>query len=64
MVRGYKEVEEAKIKGGKVIVKAKDAKYVDSIMKKAVNSDFIILSIRKIEPTLEEAFLNIMNREN
>lgn len=59
-----KEVEEAHIIGDKIIIKAKTIEDVDLIMKKSINSDFIIMSIRKIEPTLEEAFINIMEEDN
>ncbi len=64
MVKKLKQVEEAKIVSDKVIIKMKNVKDVDFIMKKIVNSNHIIISIRKIEPTLEEAFLNIMNGES
>ncbi len=61
MMKELKDVKDVKILGDKVIVEANTVKCVDNIMKKAINSDYIILSIRKIEPTLEEAFLKIMS---
>jgi len=60
MVKLYKEVESAKICSGKVVIEAKKAKDVDKIMSRIINSDHLIISIRRIEPSLEEAFLNIM----
>lgn len=61
MMKELKEVKTVKILGDKVIIEAKTVKDVDKIMRKAINSEHIIISIRKIEPTLEEAFLNMMS---
>lgn len=61
MMKELKEVKNVKILGDKVIVEAKTVKGINNIMKKAINSDYIIISIRKIEPTLEEAFLKIIS---
>jgi ABC-2 type transport system ATP-binding protein len=63
LAKGLKDVKEAKIVGGKVVIEARKEGDVDGIIRRVVNSDHIILSIRKIEPTLEEAFLNIVNGE-
>jgi len=63
MVKKLKQVENVEIVGNNLIIKAKTTKDVDFIMKKIINSNYIIISIRKIEPTLEEAFLHIMDKE-
>lgn len=56
-------VKKIKIVANKIFVEAKDAKHIDSLMKKAVASDNIVISIRLIEPTLEEAFLKMTSGE-
>lgn len=61
MMKELKEVKDVKVLGDRVIVEAKTIKSVDNIMKKAVKSEYIIMSIRRIEPTLEEAFLEIIS---
>jgi ABC-2 type transport system ATP-binding protein len=61
--RSLKEVKEARIVGGKVMIEARNEAQVDGIIRNIVNSDHIILSLRKTDPTLEEAFLNIVNGE-
>jgi len=61
MMKEMNDVKDVKILGDKVIVEAKTVRGVDNIMKKAINSEYIIISMRKIEPTLEEAFLKIIS---
>lgn len=62
MVKKLKQVESVDVAGNNIIIKAKTTKDVDFIMKKIINSNHMIILIRKIEPTLEEAFLHIMDK--
>jgi ABC-type multidrug transport system ATPase subunit len=63
IIKKYNEVKNVNKVNNKIIIKIKEENKVDLVMKKIMNSNFIIFSIRKIEPTLEEAFLNIVNGE-
>ena len=63
MISKEKYVKSVKNICGKIIIETKTINDVDKLMKKAIDSDHIIISIRKIEPSLEEAFLNIIERE-
>ena len=62
MAKKMKEVKSSKVVGDKVIIETKTSAGVDAVMKKAISSDHIIISIRKIEPTLEEAFIDIVSK--
>jgi len=57
-------VKKASMVSDKVIIVAKNEKDVNDIIRKSVNSTHIIISIRKIEPTLEQAFLSLMEGDN
>lgn len=56
-------VKEARVFNDTVIIEAKTLEDADNIMKETVNSGHVILSIRRIEPTLEETFIDIINNK-
>jgi ABC-2 type transport system ATP-binding protein len=63
-VKKLAEVNNAVIKADKILIEAKSEKDLEKIMKFAVISGFAIISIRIVEPTLEEAMLHVMEKAN
>lgn len=63
IIRKMDEAKSVNVAGDAIIIEAKTDKGVDKIMKKCMDTEFMILSVRRIEPTLEEAFLKIIEEE-
>ena len=64
MIKKLDYIKKVKVVNDKVIIEANKPEDIEEIMKKTINSDHIIFSIRKIEPSLEETFIDIMGKEN